>query len=402
MNNLTAYFKKKAQLYLNKKDNRYDIIFFTLLITVILFFSYRVIYRPFWEDEFFTASLVNEGFLSREFWKTVFEDVHPPLYYLLLDIWRQIEGGTFLGFRYFSVLVFALSTFVLYKISGFLSTAKDFRYLTVFLYVISPVFLNYATEARMYMLLSFFVLCSFYFFLKILSKKDNTLFTKKDYLNGLTSGLFLAFSFLVHYFGMLTAPAFALVAVYKYRKKILEKDIIKLLLTVFTPLVFSFLLWFPILFSQYKNSMEKVSWIYEASIFGLFSAFNVILYDPKIDLFNLIVSPPLVFIPFLIFLVLVGLGYKKIKGNQTINIFLIFSWTPIILIFLLSKFTDLEFYILRYFLPFSAVFLIVYLWVFYKILPKYLFYLLAAVYTLIIFEQMWFELLLSMTVGLLK
>jgi uncharacterized membrane protein len=396
MNTHIINFKNNVQNYLKDKGNRYDIIFFTILIPVILIFSYRVIYRPFWEDEFFTASLVNEGFLSREFWKTVFEDVHPPLYYLLLDIWRQIEGGTFLGFRYFSVLVFTLSTFVLYKISGFLSTAKDFRYLTIILYVISPVSLNYATEARMYMLLNFFVLCSFYFFLKILSKSDDSKFVKKDYLNGFVSGLFLAFSFLVHYFGVLAVPSYTLIALYKFRKKILEKEVIKLLLTVFTPLAFSFLLWFPVLFNQYSNSMEKVSWIYEASIFGLFSAFNVILYDPKIELFSLIVSPPLVFVPFLIFLILVGLGYKKIKDNQLIKIFLIFSWTPIILIFLLSKFTDHEFYILRYFLPFSAVFLIVYLWVFYKTLPKYLFYFLVAVYTLIIFEEMWVELLFNM------
>lgn len=94
---------------------------------------------------------------------------NPPLYFIILHTWIKLFGGTELSIRLLSVLMGLSSIILLYLIGKELIDVRA-GIGGALLMAVSPYHLFYTTYARMYALLLFLVLLSYYFFIKLLKE----------------------------------------------------------------------------------------------------------------------------------------------------------------------------------------------------------------------------------------
>lgn len=120
-----------------------------------------------WLDEAFTWVFVTEQYTTIELLTTLpLEDVHPPLYYLIMHGWTAIAGSSEVALRVpsalFGVAVVGLTYVVGAKIfdewAGVVAAA---------VVCVSTFHLYYSQEARMYSLLVLLTLASYYFFVDL-------------------------------------------------------------------------------------------------------------------------------------------------------------------------------------------------------------------------------------------
>lgn len=108
------------------------------------------------------ASRSIEGIL-----KIIAQDVHVPLYHLLLNVWMQAFGNSALAVRSLSLVFFIASLLVAYAISR-LIMSRAWATVALTALAVSP-FLNwYANETRMYTMLLFMVLLGQYYFMRLM------------------------------------------------------------------------------------------------------------------------------------------------------------------------------------------------------------------------------------------
>ena len=104
------------------------------------------------------------------------DDVHPPLYFVLVYYWAKLKVCSIANLRLFSsglsLLVLPSSYLLAYEIFGSLEVAL----LATVLIASSPIFLIYAQEARQYGLLTFLSLLSSFIMLRIQNDRKNTNF----------------------------------------------------------------------------------------------------------------------------------------------------------------------------------------------------------------------------------
>ncbi|MBI2601342.1 glycosyltransferase family 39 protein [Candidatus Daviesbacteria bacterium] len=133
-----------------------------------------------------------------ELLKITAEDVHVPLYFLLLHVWLQIFGTDVVVARSLSLVFFITSLFALYQLTKQVSN-KKIAILSVVLFSFSPFIVWYSSESRMYSLFVLMSILNSIFFLK---------FLKSGGVEG-KFGLFLStlFGFLTHYFFLFLVAA---------------------------------------------------------------------------------------------------------------------------------------------------------------------------------------------------
>jgi uncharacterized membrane protein len=126
--------------------------------------------------------------------QTISQDVHVPLYAVLLHFWIQIFGNDIIFARTLSLLFFVLTLPALYFMAKE-SSSKTVAILTVIFFALSPFMVWYASEARMYTLFAFITVLNHLFFLR---------FHKSDTRHG-KLGLFVTsiIGFYTHYFFLL-------------------------------------------------------------------------------------------------------------------------------------------------------------------------------------------------------
>lgn len=143
----------------------------TVALAVVVLAAVLRLYRlgdeSVWLDEAFTWVFVTEKYTTIELLTTLpTEDVHPPLYYLLMDGWIGIAGASEAVMRLPSAL-FGIATVALTYVVG----AKVFDEWTgaigAAIVSVSSFHLFYAQEARMYAMLAALTLASYYFFVDL-------------------------------------------------------------------------------------------------------------------------------------------------------------------------------------------------------------------------------------------
>lgn len=112
--------------------------------------------NPLWYDETFTL-LISRLDLPHLITATA-GDVHPPLYYIIINSLLALPLPSMLAMRGFSVICSIGAMFQLWGISGELGYQPRARLLALAIMAILPVEIYYAQEARMYALLQFLVL----------------------------------------------------------------------------------------------------------------------------------------------------------------------------------------------------------------------------------------------------
>jgi uncharacterized membrane protein len=118
-----------------------------------------------WLDEAYSIQFARLP-LSQLIDETAQSDVHPPLYYLLLHYWIKLFNDSEAGARMLSALFGLLSILMLYALAALLFDRAT-GLLSALLLSLSLFHIEFAQEARMYTLLAFLSVCSFYFFIKL-------------------------------------------------------------------------------------------------------------------------------------------------------------------------------------------------------------------------------------------
>ncbi|MBD0373546.1 MAG: glycosyltransferase family 39 protein [Pyrinomonadaceae bacterium] len=114
-----------------------------------------------WFDEVFS---IRAARLSvSEIIRLTSDDVHPPLYYLLLHFWMKLFGETESAVRMLSVCFSVLTVLVVYHLALKLFNRRAAVFAAVFT-ALSPLQVFYAQETRMYAQLTFLAASSVYFF----------------------------------------------------------------------------------------------------------------------------------------------------------------------------------------------------------------------------------------------
>lgn len=109
-----------------------------------------------WYDEAFTAQLVS---LNPDQWLTaVMSDVHPPLFYFLLGLWRVEAGGDAFMLRLPSFFLSLLSIYLIYRLVIDLRMRERAAGIAALLVATLPASIYYGAEARAYALLVVLVL----------------------------------------------------------------------------------------------------------------------------------------------------------------------------------------------------------------------------------------------------
>ena len=131
-----------------------------LLLLMLLGFALRAHNLDafsFWTDEGLTPA--RSGYALSQILRNeiviqgiVTKDTHPPLYYLVIHLTRQLFGASDFAFRYPSVLFGVLLIPLIYKL-GRRMGGRTVGMLVALLAAVNPLQVYYSQEARMYTLL---------------------------------------------------------------------------------------------------------------------------------------------------------------------------------------------------------------------------------------------------------
>jgi hypothetical protein len=120
---------------------------------------YQLARQGLWIDEGYSVTLA--GLSPAGIIAGTAADQHPPLYYLLLHGWLSLVGRSEFAVRFLSVAAGLLSLSVLYALGRRLSSARLGLW-SALLLALSPIYIQYSQEARMYALLALLGLLSVY------------------------------------------------------------------------------------------------------------------------------------------------------------------------------------------------------------------------------------------------
>jgi uncharacterized membrane protein len=148
---------------MNLQKHKNTLIFLSILLLAFVLRLFYLSHESIWLDEGISIAMAKLNF-AQLIDKSVI-DSFPPLYYLLLHYWMLLLGDSELSVRFLSLVFSVASIVVSYQLTKYLWQEKV-ALITAFLLAISVFHIDYAQEARMYSLLTFLSVSSFYFFLK--------------------------------------------------------------------------------------------------------------------------------------------------------------------------------------------------------------------------------------------
>ncbi len=298
-----------------------------------------------WFDEAFGAFLIRFNFFDIA--KYTAYDVHPPLYYWFLKIWSITFGSDQISLRLMSVFFGAVAMLFIYLLVRRLFSKKT-AILSILLVAISPFFIKYAQEARMYTLVLTLAFAATYALIVAMSSKKK--------LPWVIYGILIALGMLTHYF---IALVWLTHWIWRFdnirrttpRKQILKTFFSKEWVMAHCVAIGLFLFWLPWLFMQVFVVQSYGFWIPPVTLDTLTNFVNnLFFYKEAIDTPGWMALSVLVLITSL---VSIGIKvYKKLSANNRTNFRLILFMTimPILLLFLMSMPPMRPYFIDRYLL----------------------------------------------------
>ena len=198
-----------------------------------------------WFDEISTGARV--GTSLAHMFKGIDWMPFPPLYYLILNFWVKIFGMSVVSLRLPSAIFSSLSIFFIFKLAKELYDEKV-AFFSALLLCVSPFSINYAQEAKMYSMLWFWGILSFYYLYKFI--KNNTLGNLSAYVAVTT------FSIYTMYVGFvfIVIHNILFLSVYKREKIRLWVKAQVLIFLLYLP-------WIRWLFFHFANRHWYLSWI---------------------------------------------------------------------------------------------------------------------------------------------
>ncbi len=117
------------------------------------------LHSSIWFDESYSAYLTRGDFA--DIWNLTAQDVHPPFFYFLLKVWSFIFGYTDISMRFMSIFFGALTIIFLFQLLKRWFGGKIASISTFFL-CLSPMFIRYGQEMRMYTLVFLIIVLATY------------------------------------------------------------------------------------------------------------------------------------------------------------------------------------------------------------------------------------------------
>lgn len=154
---------------------KYKVHLFFLVALIVIGFAlrlFRLDFQPLWWDEGYSVF-----FATRDF-GTMIErtaiDIHPPLYYALMQGWIAFAGKSDTALRLLSVIIGTATIPLLYALARQLFTDARIAIVAAFLLTLSPFHIYYSQEIRMYGLVTLLGLASIYFTVQLLGMTPGT------------------------------------------------------------------------------------------------------------------------------------------------------------------------------------------------------------------------------------
>ena len=332
---------------LNINKNYFGKVFFLIgvLIFIVMIFSplnNLVIHI----DEFFTLAVIK--FSIGDIIKININDVHPPLYYLILKVITKVL--TSLNIQYNTLFVLKMVSIIPYGLILLFSATKlqkEYGWLTVGIFVLSLAclseFFMYFIIARMYSFGLLFLLISFYAYKNILESSD-----KKSWV------LFTVFSVLgayTHYFVAISSLVLYLmlfIFVLK-NKESFKVEIRKYILSVISGIIL-YAPWVLSLFNQ-MDYVQKYFWIKDLTLNDFIQCLSFFATGNELLIIEIVAILSLIF-----FIVVLFKQYDDFDNNE--NYFILSGFCVFIGTILLGTILSIIYkpiLITRYLIPASAV-----------------------------------------------
>ena len=138
-----------------------------LILAAFILRVFRLDFQSLWYDEAFSAYLAH--FDLATITARTAADIQPPFYYYLLNVWIALAGECEFALRFLSLFFGVLTIPLLYVTAQRLFNRAAAR-IAMLLATISPLYVWYSQEARMYTLITFLLLWSSYALLRELGE----------------------------------------------------------------------------------------------------------------------------------------------------------------------------------------------------------------------------------------
>ncbi|MBI3889731.1 glycosyltransferase family 39 protein [Candidatus Saccharibacteria bacterium] len=245
---------KKKSAFLPQLSGRDYLVLFAGVLGFGALAASTVTKFSIWFDEAFGSYLIRFDYFDLTRYTAY--DVHPPLYYWLLKTWSLLFGNTELGLRSMSIF-FGVVTIIFVFVLIMKLFGRRAAYVTLLFLALSPLFIRYSQEARMYTVLTSIVAAATYV---LVYAQENA----KKRWPWVVYGLLLALGMLTQYFA-----ALAWLSHWVWRAFVVRQEKGKFVKNFFTRkwvgahiiAVVIFLPWLPWLIRQFADVQGNGFWI---------------------------------------------------------------------------------------------------------------------------------------------
>ena len=319
--------KRRWAKNLDKKIEKNEHLFsiFVPIIAGILFlvFSILNLTSSIWFDEAYSAYLVRGDF--SEIWNMTAQDVHPPFFYFALKMWSSIFGTSDVALRFMSVFFGLIAIIFIFQLVKRWFGTKAASVATI-VASISPMFIRYGQEMRMYTMVLAIVFAATYFLTLALEKGKQ----KEGRKYWAIYAILMAVGMWTHYFSafMWIAQLVMIIIHFGGPKKIYkDRDLFITLLATYAFAIILFLPWMPSFFNQVKT-VQQGFWIPSLSFSVAADFIGSILFSaPAAD------ATSWIFIFGALLIVAFVMAYKKIfaTAKEKTKTRLKFVWGMVLL-----------------------------------------------------------------------
>lgn len=209
--------------------------------------------QSIWFDESYSAYLVRGDF--SDIWNLTALDVHPPFYYFCLKLWTMVFGTTDFAMRFMSIFFGCVAIVFAFQLIRRWFGDKA-AVIGILLMSLSPIFIRYGQEMRMYTLVFAIVSAASYILTRALDTK------KRRYW--IIYGLLVSLGMWTQYLTAIAWVAQLIYIIYYYKgiKKVLSN---KSIIISYILAVLLFVPWLPSFFTQ-LITVQKGFWIPEPTL----------------------------------------------------------------------------------------------------------------------------------------
>jgi len=323
----------------------------TLVFLVTIFIALRIWHvtaYSLWGGEAFTM------IGSRQNWSGMFsyiiaDIVHPPLIYILLKLWIGLGGESVLWLKLLPDLFGIAMVVPFFLLCGELNLKSSETYLALLLIGVNGYLIHYTQELRMYSMLAFWSLCSFWLFVRYFKSTGTGV---RELLALTLVNLLAIYS---HYYGWLVVGT-ELLFLLIWRRNVAAFS----LSLVFLVMCFSPWAYFVIRAARSIGGLERnLGWIPRPDINDLLS-FYATLIGPIGSRYVKLLGLILFNAPLLPWIWRTIRGGLKPENEDAVSLswLSILAFLPVIMIYLISQKYDQALWIDRYFIFVAAPYLI--------------------------------------------